>query len=98
MRIADLGNEPDRAERVDPAQAPKPSNEWRPPLLDGVYLDQSVEAVATGEQHLVAADVLTEDGVCERLVEADLGQPLELAFRPRLAGPDPDVAATQQHL
>jgi len=59
--VADLGDQPDRGQRVDAAQTAQPSDRRRPRSLDGLLGDQGVEALAAREQDLVVGEVLTED-------------------------------------
>ncbi|MBW3652705.1 MAG: 2-C-methyl-D-erythritol 2,4-cyclodiphosphate synthase [Actinobacteria bacterium] len=75
--VADLGDQPDRGQRVDATQAAQPRDGRRPRPVDGLLEQQTVEAVATREQHLVVREVLSEDDLHER-VKADLRQPRQV--------------------
>ena len=98
MEVADLGDQPDRGQGVDAAQAAQPPDRRCPRLEFGLLADQRVETVPTREQHLVAGQVLTEHGVGQRLVEADSSQPGEMALRPRVPRPGENQAAAQRQL
>jgi hypothetical protein len=52
--VADLGDQPDRGQGVDAAQAAQPADGRRPLAIVGLLGDQPVEALAGREQDLVA--------------------------------------------
>ena len=58
--VADLGEKSDRGEGVNPAQAPESRDQRRPRAGGGLLSNESVKAVSSGEQHLVAAEMLSE--------------------------------------
>ena len=57
IEVTDLGDEPDRGQRLDTAQAAKPSDQRRPRTLHGLLNDQGIQAISPGEQHLVMGQI-----------------------------------------
>jgi hypothetical protein len=83
---------------VSATQATQPRDRRRPRPLHRLLKQDAVQALAAREQHLVMGEVLAEDDLDQGLLEAHLAQPLQVARRPRLAGPVEDEAAAQQQL
>jgi hypothetical protein len=97
--IADLGDQADRGQRVDASQAPQPRDHRRPGPGGGLLGDQPVEALAACQQHLVAGQVLRQDDLRERVLQADGAQPREVALgRPGRSRTREQQAAAQQQL
>ena len=64
--VTDLGEQSDRGQGVDLAQASQPRDERRPRTHGGLLGDEVIEPVAAGEQHFVAAEVLGERDLHQR--------------------------------
>jgi hypothetical protein len=67
--VTDLGDQADRGQRVDAAQEAQTGDRCRPRALGGLLEDQSIQPLASGEQHLVMSQILTEDDLQKRLLD-----------------------------
>ena len=98
VRIAEFGDQSDRGEGVDAAQAAQPADLPRPRAIIGELSERAIERVAPCEQAVMAVQVIDERDLRGQVVEGQAAQPVAVTLRPCLAGPVEDQAAAQQEL
>ena len=96
--LADLRAQPERGERVDPAQAPQPGDRVRARRAERELGEVGLDLVAAGDQHIVGVQVVGQRRLGGMIGEPDRGQPGAVLARPRLARPLPVDLAAQQEL
>jgi hypothetical protein len=97
LEVADLGAQPDRRERVDPAQAAQPRDRLRPRRAGHELGDRGLQAVATDDQRVDRAEVVQQRDLRAARAEIDPGQPRAMARGPRTGGVlVADLVAQQQ--
>ena len=60
LQLADLGAQPERGERVDPAQTPQPRDRVRARDGDRELCEVGLDLVAAGDQHVVRVQIVGE--------------------------------------
>ena len=58
--LADLGTEPERGQRVDPAQAPQPRDRVRARDAERELCELGLDLIAAGDQHVVSVQVVRQ--------------------------------------
>lgn len=97
--VADLGDQPDRGQRVDATQASQPADRRSPGPVRGLLGDQAVQAITTRQEHLVAGQILPENRLRQRVLKPDRAQPRQVPLRgPGCPGTREDQAPAQQQL
>ena len=60
LPLADLGTEPERGQRVDPAQASQPRDRVRARGAERDLCEVGLDVVAAGNQHIVSVQVVSQ--------------------------------------
>ena len=98
LPLADLGAQPHRGQRVDPAQAPEPGDRVRARRADRELRELGLDLVAAGDQHVVGVQIVSQRRPRRVIGEPHRCQPRAVLARPRLPGPLPVDLAAQQEL
>jgi hypothetical protein len=75
IALADLGAQPERGERVDPAQASQPGDRDRERRLGRERGELALDPVAAGDQHVVGVQIIGDRQLGGAIGEAQAGQP-----------------------
>lgn len=97
LPVADLGAQPDRGERVDPAQAAQPADGLRPRRPGHEFADRALQAVAAHDQRVDPAEIVKQREMRSPVAELEAFELLLVTSAPVLAGPiKGDVVAQEQ--
>ena len=96
--LADLRAQPERGQRVDPAQASQPRDRVRARRAERELREVGLDLVAAGDQHVVGVQVVGQRRPRGMIGEPDRGQPRAVLARPRLTRSLPVDLAAQQEL
>jgi hypothetical protein len=94
--VADLGGQPARAERVDPAKAAQPGDRDRERRRRPRFLQPAIERIAPGDSGLHGREIVDEGRLRAWVVEAKTGDPRHPLLRPRLGLRAAQLAAQQE--
>ena len=98
VKVADLRAEPDRAQRLDAAQAAQPCDRRSPRGVGNQLRDRRFERLATDQQRVDRADVVAQRDLRPALAEVDAGQPAAVMLRPGAGAALETTVVTQQQL
>ena len=92
--VADLGDQPERGQRRDPAKRPQPVDLPRPPVLARDVLEMGVNSGELAVEAVEVGQHLRQRFVRERIIELLAADPRAVLQRPRLlaVAVDPAVA------
>ena len=97
LKLADLGAQAQRRERVDAAHAAQPGDRLRPGRVLGDVCQLVLDALAARQQDVVGVQVVLEGQSRGVIVEAQPGQPAAMLVRPRVrACGEVDLTAQQE--
>jgi hypothetical protein len=98
LELGDLGAEPDRRERVDPAQAAQPGDRLLPRRAGDQLGDDLLERVAADHDRVDRAEVLKQRHLRAALPQVELRQPSTVSDCPGAGGVLIANVVTQQQL
>ena len=96
--VADLGDQPERGERADPAEAGEGRDLAGPPLAGSDLPELGVERVELAFDAIEVDEQLLERTLSQRVIQALTREPRAMQLRPRRLAAAEDSAVAQQRL